>query len=107
MGLRADGPPGRWKKNNIRNKKKQEAERRKEEAERKNILKVRKQEGRQERRQAGQQAGRQAGQQEGQQEGLATFIFHWKLFPSCDTVRLKYKTKNNNINLCVFNILYE
>ena len=30
---------------------------------------------------------------------IATFIFHWKLFPSCDTVRLKYKTKNNNINL--------
>ena len=35
------------------------------------------------------------------------FIFHWKLFPSCAIVRLKYRTKNNNINLCVFNILYE
>ena len=38
---------------------------------------------------------------------IATFIFHWKLFPLCDTVRLKYQSKNNNINLCVFNIFYE
>ena len=39
------------------------------------------------------------------QQGI--FIFHWKLFPSFAIIRLKYQSKNNNINLSVFNILYE
>ena len=30
---------------------------------------------------------------------IATFIFHWKLFPSFAIIRIKYQTKNNNINL--------
>lgn len=37
----------------------------------------------------------------------ATFIFHWKLFPSNAVARIKYQSKNNNINLSSINILYE
>ena len=38
-------------------------------------------------------------QKEGRKLRFATFIFHWKLFPSFATVRIKYQSKNNNINL--------
>ena len=55
-GIRADGPPGRWKKKNIRNKKKQEAERRKEESDIKNIRQ-------------GRQQGRASGRASGQASG--------------------------------------
>ena len=30
---------------------------------------------------------------------IATFIFHWKLFLPCAIIRIKYQSKNNNINL--------
>ena len=50
--------------------------------------------------------GRQGIRYHGRQD-IATFIFHWKLFPSCAIARLKYQSKNNHINLLPFNILYE
>ena len=56
---------------------------------------------------AGAGAGAGAAHEKTAKIRIATFIFHWKLFPSCDTIRLKYKTKNNNINLSLINILYE
>ena len=40
-------------------------------------------------------------------KSIGTFIFHWKLFPLRAIVRIKYQSKNNNINLCLINILYE
>ena len=56
MGLRADGPPGRWKKN-IRNKKKQEAE-----EGRKPMKKLQSSAGQEAWQEAGQAAGQEAGQ---------------------------------------------
>ena len=97
MDLRADGPPGRWKKKNIRNKKKQ-----------REITSGREQ-GRADGREQGRADGREqtAGQgADGRADGskcgmihIATFIFHWKLFPSHAVIRIKYQSKNNNINL--------
>lgn len=56
---------------------------------------------------AGRKQKAERKQKESRKLRFATFIFHWKLFPSFATVRIKYQSKNNNINLCVFNILYE
>ena len=38
---------------------------------------------------------------------IATFIFHWKLFTSFFIARIKYQSKNNNINLSLINIFCE
>ena len=51
---------------------------------------------------AGGRAGRAGGRADdskSRKPRIATFIFHWKLFPSFTIASIKYQSKNNNINL--------
>ena len=95
---RADGHPGRWSSGQMVLRNVRESGRRKTEDGRKNMKKSCKAP------HPGIRADGPPGRQKeaGQAEGIrhqGTFIFQWKLFPSCYIVRLKYKSKNNNINL--------
>ena len=57
----------------------------------------------------GRKCGRQRKAEDSQcgRVRIATFIFHWKLFPLRAIARIKYQSKNNNINLSLINIFCE